>query len=298
MANPSDRFLEMRELVRLAPLAASSHNTQPWTFRLPSDAITVLPDFTRRCPIVDPDDAHPFKSLGGAAENLVHAAAAPGYAPEISVDQTAGAVTVHLKRGPTVRAGQLFQAIPVRQGTKTVYEGGDLTVEQWSLLEQVGEAPGVRLILPTSRAQVETLLEYVNSGNRLQLSDPACRIELIAWIRFNVRSALRTGDGLAIRTSGQPSLPDWLAKLIIGSVLTDDGGRLKVTGQGSDDRQREQEQNEGVVERAEHVRPPRHRLSADCRTGAVPLRSPEDDRATHSAQHHAVLFEAPPDVLM
>ena len=47
-----------RELVRQATLAASSHNTQPWKFRVAEQSITILPDFTRRTPVVDPDDHH------------------------------------------------------------------------------------------------------------------------------------------------------------------------------------------------------------------------------------------------
>ncbi len=71
----------LRDLVRQATLAASSHNTQPWKFALAERSITILPDFTRRTPIVDPDDHHLFVSLGCATENLVHAARASRYLP-------------------------------------------------------------------------------------------------------------------------------------------------------------------------------------------------------------------------
>lgn len=66
------------DLVRQAILAASSHNTQPWKFRLERDAIAILPDLSRRCPAVDPDDHHLYASLGCAAENLILAAQATG----------------------------------------------------------------------------------------------------------------------------------------------------------------------------------------------------------------------------
>lgn len=39
------------DLVRQATLAASSHNTQPWKFRLLADGIDILPDFSRRRPV-------------------------------------------------------------------------------------------------------------------------------------------------------------------------------------------------------------------------------------------------------
>jgi hypothetical protein len=71
-------MLDAKELVRYATLAASSHNTQPWRFRVRPASITILPDYSRRCPAVDPDDSHLFKSLGCAAENLVLWRSGPG----------------------------------------------------------------------------------------------------------------------------------------------------------------------------------------------------------------------------
>ncbi|MCY7390333.1 MAG: Tat pathway signal protein, partial [Leptolyngbyaceae cyanobacterium CAN_BIN12] len=46
---------QLRELVRYATLAPSSHNTQCWKFRLDDRSISILPDLSRRCPVVDPD---------------------------------------------------------------------------------------------------------------------------------------------------------------------------------------------------------------------------------------------------
>ena len=54
-------------------MTASSHNAQPWKFKLADRAIAVLPDVSRRCPIVDPDDS---SAWGCANENLVQAARA------------------------------------------------------------------------------------------------------------------------------------------------------------------------------------------------------------------------------
>ena len=53
-----------RPLIRFATLTASSHNTRPWRFRMAPDVITIIPDLSRRCPVVDPDDAHLYRSLG------------------------------------------------------------------------------------------------------------------------------------------------------------------------------------------------------------------------------------------
>src|SRR5579864_940329 len=61
---------DIHDVIRCATLAANSHNTQPWRFRIGERSIDVLPDFSRRTPAVDPDDHHLFVSLGCAATNL------------------------------------------------------------------------------------------------------------------------------------------------------------------------------------------------------------------------------------
>lgn len=54
----------LQDLVRYGTLAASSHNTQCWRFQIIDDqGITILPDFSRRCPVVDPEDHHLYVSL-------------------------------------------------------------------------------------------------------------------------------------------------------------------------------------------------------------------------------------------
>jgi nitroreductase len=86
---PGDWQPRDRELVRLATLAANSHNTQPWVFITRLKQIVMAPDYSRRCPAVDPDDHHLFVSLGCAAENLILAASALGFraTPQIEGDR-------------------------------------------------------------------------------------------------------------------------------------------------------------------------------------------------------------------
>jgi hypothetical protein len=101
-----------RELVRYATLAANSHNTQPWTFKISDGNITIAPDFSRRCPAVDPDDHHLFVSLGCATENLIQAASATGSRAEPLLD--ADGINITLVRTKPERSGP-FEAIPLRQ---------------------------------------------------------------------------------------------------------------------------------------------------------------------------------------
>lgn len=208
------------ELVRCAALAASSHNTQPWLFRVRPREITITPDFSRRCPVVDPDDAHLYKSLGCAAENLVHAAAAQGLAAEAAFDHAKDAVKLHLEPVAGPQDTGLFDAIFKRQCTRTPYDDSPLNRDELGALEQAGREGCAHTLLVTAKPRIEGVLEYVSRGNESQLNDPAFRRELLAWIRFNPAEALRSGDGLSGRTNGQPALPRWIARHLMGLVLT------------------------------------------------------------------------------
>lgn len=220
-AERDDGALDLRELVRLATLAASSHNTQPWRFRLEERAVAILPDLSRRCPVVDPDDAHLFKSLGCAAENLVQAAAAQGHAASVRFDPGARAIRIDLERAPGVGGGPLFHAIPRRQCTRLPFDGTAVDTAARAALEAAASvAPGVRLLLVDDAPRRNAIVDAVRQGDLAQWSDPRFRRELIDWLRFNDTSALARGDGLAGRASGRKPVPDWLGRLAIRFAVT------------------------------------------------------------------------------
>ena len=90
-------------------------DTQPWRFETGEERIRILPDFARRCSVVDPDDHHLYASLGCAAENMVVAAAAKGWEAVVEVRSSGNAhvVEVMLKPGTPV-ASPLADAIARR----------------------------------------------------------------------------------------------------------------------------------------------------------------------------------------
>src|SRR5262245_21164369 len=210
----------LNELVRYATLAANSHNTQPWRFTVDERRITIAPDFARRCPAVDPDDHHLFASLGCAAENLVHTAAAVGLRATPAFE--ANAVSVRLEPAPPVRS-PLLEAIPRTQCTRGAYDGRPVATESLRLLEQAGTTDGVSVLVITDRTEISKLTDYVVEGNSAQMRDKAFMNELKAWLRFNEREAVATLDGLFAGATGNPSLPGWLARLLLPFVFTESG---------------------------------------------------------------------------
>lgn len=217
---PSDKLALLRELVRYATLAPSSHNTQCWKFHLEDRSISVLPDLSRRCPAVDPDDHHLFVSIGCATENLIQAALANGLHGNVIFDDSARKGLWVLLEPTKAVATNLFNAIPERQSTRAEYDGKPISMSELALLERAGQGNGVRIILLTEREAMEKVLEYVVQGNTAQMNDRAFVEELKGWIRFSSRDAVQTGDGLYAASSGNPSVPSWLGSLLFGLFFT------------------------------------------------------------------------------
>ncbi|MGF1602534.1 MAG: Acg family FMN-binding oxidoreductase [Thermosynechococcaceae cyanobacterium] len=215
----NEHTAQLKELIRYATLAPSSHNTQCWKFRLEDRAITILPDLSRRCPVVDPDDHHLYVSLGCAAENLIQAAQAQGLSGQFTFNTSGdGSIKIALEPSTTTLTA-LFEAIPHRQCTRAEYDGKPLSPEEIKLLEMTGEGDGVRVIMLTERSEIETVLDYVVQGNTAQINNNAFMKELKSWIRFNDQEAARTGDGLSSRTTGNPSIPRWLGSLLFKLLI-------------------------------------------------------------------------------
>ena len=217
----TDQLLLKRELVRYATLAASSHNTQCWKFKIAENGIVILPDYARRCPAVDPDNHHLFVSLGAATENLLQAALYNGLQGEVNFDADATqAIDIALTPTKAI-ASHLFKAIPDRQCTRAEYDGMPLSAEELSLLELAGTGEGVHILLHTEKQAMENVLAYVVAGNSTQMHDAAFMAELKSWIRFSSSDAVRTGDGLYSATSGNPSVPKWLGSPLFNVLFNE-----------------------------------------------------------------------------
>jgi Nitroreductase family. len=215
-----------RELVRYATLAANSHNTQPWQFRLDAGGIVVLPDLRRRCHAVDPDDHHLFVSLGCASENIIQAASAFGLRALPTFDVATAGIRIDMTPD-TPRRTALFEAIPHRQCTRADYEERQVSPAHLRLLEDAGSDNGVRMLMFTERMRREQILAYLIAANSAQMDDASFVSELKSWIRFSYGEALATRDGLFSKASGNPVVPGPIGRSLFGLVFTKDAENRK-----------------------------------------------------------------------
>lgn len=204
-------------LVHYATLAANGHNTQPWKFAIKDNAIEIHPDYSRRLPVVDPHDRELWISLGCSLENLLVAAHASGYTTQVSYPDKVDFINVQLT-GDTPQGSPLFDAIPLRQNTRSAYDGRLIKNEDLDQLQSLPLEPGVRLQFATNPSAMKTFLEYVNLGNLAQYADTAFVDELIEWLRFNKKEALSSLDGLYSICSGNPQIPRLIGQMFVSGT--------------------------------------------------------------------------------
>ena len=221
---------EIQDFIRYATLAANSHNTQPWRFRIGAGGMEILPDFSRRISVVDPDDHHIFASLGCAAENLALAGGARVKPGRFVTTREWRLGHVHLRHGRA--AGRaLFDAIPFRQSTRADFDGKAVSAADLQTLAAAAEVPGVDLILITDRPQIDRVRDLVVAGNSAQVADAAFVRELKTWLRFSPREAIKSGDGLFSAATGNPTLPAWLGPRVFDWVFKADAENEKYARQ-------------------------------------------------------------------
>lgn len=212
----------MEDFIRYATLAANGHNTQPWRFHASQNRVAILPDFTRRTEVVDPDDHHLFVSLGCAAENLLIAAQAhgrPGAAHVESATETR--IEIDLATS-TPKETPLYSAIPYRQSTRSAFDGQPVSANDLKSLKTAAREDGVSLLIFTEAEQREEVLEFVVQGNSAQINDPDFVSELRDWIRFSPQQALASNDGLFAACTGNPVIPAWMGNLMFSLVFKED----------------------------------------------------------------------------
>lgn len=201
---------QLQALVQAATLAPSSHNTQPWLFRLEGQVIELLADRTRALPVNDPDDRELTISCGCALFNLRVAAAAAGLQAQVepwpdaadtdllarvrlassSADQTDATLQAAMAERRTYR--ERFAATAVDPMTLR------------SLVDAVHSEAALLAVLDTADQRLGAAA-LVAEGDAMLWANPSWRRELAAWMHPR-----RHGDGLTL-----PALAIPVAQMVV-----------------------------------------------------------------------------------
>ncbi|QNM96258.1 Acg family FMN-binding oxidoreductase [Chitinimonas koreensis] len=216
---------QMRFLLRYATLAPSSHNTQPWRFKLDDESLSLLADRTRSLPVCDPYDRELIISCGAALMNLRVAFAHFGCGVQIDTFPFKVEPDVLALMQPNPCAHQpaalapLFPEITRRATDRRRYADEALPAALRAQLLQAAGEEGVALSFVDQLEPRRHLAELVARGDEIQFADPAFRQELARWLHGS-----RAQDGMPAYAAGSGALLDAAAPIAGLIVRTFDMG--------------------------------------------------------------------------
>jgi len=229
---------DARQILFLASLAPSGHNTQPWSVRLLAPYHWVVGiDPVRWLPRVDPTQRETMLSVGTFAQNLEYAAAHFGYQCRWQLRaasrQAAEVLVVELRRGPVV-AYTNVEALLRRRTLQTGFAA--LTVQPADIRVMTDGDGAHCHFFPPDSAYRRYLTDATLAANQQQVGRDDAQGELAHWIRWDRAAVQRHRDGLTAAGMGLGGLSGWAVRHFYDStrVLTPDfrqRGLAKTTAQ-------------------------------------------------------------------
>jgi hypothetical protein len=218
-------------MVRAAILAASPHNTQPWLFKVANSRIELSIDTRRNVGALDPYLREAHIGMGCALENLMVAAAANGYAAEVSYPggklgpippEAKPEFVARVDLAPDKREeSELYDAIPRRHTNRSPFDPSrPLPSDFVQALQRLASSETeVALFLFSDEAQRRKIVAISSAANAEIYSDPEVMRDTDPWVRTKWSSVQEFRDGLTIDAFGLSPVTTAIAKMMTAGML-------------------------------------------------------------------------------
>jgi len=212
-------FDQLKFLLRYAVLAPSGPNTQPWKLSIKDNEVSLIADFARSLPSLDPTNRTLYLSHGCLLANTLIAAEHFGFGYDVKClpDGVSGektAVIQFSEKGNEHRFPDLFQEITKRHTNRKPYESQPIEPEKIRMLKDCIDRAGFRLDIISDIEGKSSIADILARSQKIQLGNKDMRKELAKWIRPNT-SDLK--DGLPGYSFGYSDFESYLGSFIFGT---------------------------------------------------------------------------------
>lgn len=207
-----------KEILFLASLAPSGHNTQPWLIQYLEPYHWIIGnDRTKWLPAVDPTQRETMLSIGAFLQNLEYAAGDLGYLCDwhllATTNQDDRVMEVKLIKEKLKNTFDTTK-IKARRTVRSGFLSDVLKPEDLAYL--VNAEPEFVHYLPATSKESQLINEQTIKANRLQADRDRAQQELADWIRFSSKDAEKYRDGLTTASMEIEGFPGWVVRNFYG----------------------------------------------------------------------------------
>jgi hypothetical protein len=194
------------DILSLASLAPSGHNTQPWTVKIIEPNHWMIgSDRKRWLPAVDPENREMLLGIGAFLESMTLAAGTFGYGVDIRIitkNRTDTDIAdIRLKKGKTQEFP--LEKIKKRRTVRSNFLDQEIKGDDLKYITKHDTRPCLVQVpsphsfyFPNNSAQGKYLQEGTIEANRTQASRDPAQEELANWIRWSNKDAKQYRNGL------------------------------------------------------------------------------------------------------
>jgi len=203
-----------KEILFLASLAPSGHNTQPWFVQYLEPYHWIIGnDKSKWLPAVDPTQRETILSIGTFIQNLEYAATYFGYGCNWNLlaktNQDKQVMEVKLKKKELKNAFDIAK-IKNRRTVRSDFLTNVLKKEDIKYLLN-SESEFIHY-LPVTSKESQFINEQTIVANRLQCDRNPAQQELADWIRFSTKDAEKYRDGLTTASMEIEGFSGWVVR--------------------------------------------------------------------------------------
>jgi hypothetical protein len=203
-----------KEILFLAALAPSGHNTQPWFVRYLEPYHWIIGnDKSKWLPAVDPNQRETILSIGAFLQNLEYAANSFGYGCDwkllATTNQDERVMEVKLSKKASSNNFDITKIIS-RRTVRSDFLSDLLKQEDITYL--VDSEPELIHYLPNTSKESKFIDEQTIAANRLQSYRDPAQQELANWTRFSNQDVEKYRDGLTTAGMEINGIPGWVVR--------------------------------------------------------------------------------------
>jgi len=207
-----------KEILLLASLAPSGHNTQPWFVQYLEPYHWIIGnDKNKWLPAVDPTQRETMLSIGAFIQNLDYAAGSFGYFCDwhllAATNQDERVMSVNLIKKELKNTFDTAK-IKNRRTVRSNFLNDVLKKEDITSL--INAEPEFIHYLPATSKESQLINEQTIEANRLQAYRDPAQQELADWIRFDRKDAENHRDGLTTASMEIEGIPGWVVRNFYG----------------------------------------------------------------------------------